>query len=99
MGRLGCDFTKPRTIDSYLYFSVRGDAELAGAELRAKGFHVVIERSAVGTDWLCRVSKSMIPKQEALGHLRTFLMDLARSFRGVYDGWETQIGEDEGGAD
>ena len=99
MRRLGCDFSRPRIIDTYLYFPAHQDAELAGAQLRAMGFHVEIEHSAVGTDWLCLASKSMMPEQETLSRLRVSLTELAYVFRGAYDGWETQVGDDEENAD
>jgi hypothetical protein len=85
-------------IDSYLYFQARQDAESAGMELRTTGFHVEIEQSATGSDWLCLASKWILPEHELLIRLRISLTDLARKFRGVYDGWETQVGDNECGA-
>jgi hypothetical protein len=99
MRRLGCDFSRPRDIHSYLYFPVRENAELAGSQLRREGFLVDIQQSAMNTDWLCLASKCMVPEQEELTELRIFLTDLTQRFGGNYDGWETEVGRDEAGQD
>jgi len=89
--RIGSDVSKPRLANFYFYFRSRSNAELAGAELTASGFSVVVDKSAGGYKWLCLASKTMVPQARDLYTLRRRFSDLAEKLDGEYDGWETEV--------
>lgn len=89
--RIGADVSKPHLTNFYLYFQSRSSAELAGVELTASGFSVVVDKSAEGYQWLCLASKRMAPQARELSSLRNKFSNLAKRLNGEYDGWETEV--------
>lgn len=57
----------------------------------AKEFQVKVEKAAKGDDWLCYVTKTMVPDLVALQKIRQDFTSLANSLNGEYDGWGTPV--------
>lgn len=87
----GSNLGKPHPIEFFLYFPDQENANKAKVELIARGFHVEVNRSAAGFEWLCFVKKEMVPNHKALVSLRDTLNVLAGKYFGQYDGWGTPI--------
>jgi hypothetical protein len=96
MQRLGSDVSKAHPTNFYFYFRSQTNAELAGIELTASGFSVVVDKSAKGHNWLCLASKEMIPQAAELASLRRRFSDLAKRLDGDYDGWEAEVNPEDG---
>lgn len=69
----------------YLYFPDEEAARRAAAAIADDGLQPVVELTAVGDDWLVRVSGGRSEFEEATKHLER----VAKDFGGHYDGWES----------
>jgi hypothetical protein len=88
--KAGSDVSKPHTIDFYLYFPTDSAAEQAATRMRQVGFQVEVKKAAKGNDWLCLGTKRVIPELSTIQGITRDLDALAKSFHGVYDGWEAK---------
>jgi hypothetical protein len=89
--RFDVDLSKPRDTLFYLYFPAEADARLAQEELVGRGFSVEVDRAAMGTQWLCLATKKVAPQLAEISSLTSSLIELAKEYRGMFDGWETAI--------
>jgi regulator of RNase E activity RraB len=89
--KAGSDLSKPHKIEFFLYFATQPVAEQAAARIRAVGFDVEVKAAAVGANWLCFATKTMVPDLPVLQKIRRDFNDLAASLSGEYDGWGTEV--------
>jgi hypothetical protein len=94
--RLSSDVSQSHPTNFYFCFRSQTNAELAGIELTASGFSVVVDKSVKGHNWLCLASKEMIPQAAELASLRRRFSDLAKRLDGDYDGWEAEVNPEDG---
>lgn len=94
--RLESDLTKTHSIDFYLYFSTKNIASEVARQLNAEGFATEVRLGADEKNWLCLATKRMIPDESALNSLGTSFENLAESYQGEFDGWESEVVKEEG---
>ena len=94
--RLESDLTKAHSIDFYLYFSTKDIASEVARQLSAEGFATEVRLGADEKNWLCLATKRMIPDESALNSLGTSFENLAESYQGEFDGWESEVIKEEG---
>lgn len=93
--RGSADLSKERLIRFYFYFPIRKTARTALGKLQELGFSAeCIERSGKA-GWLCLVSKEVVPRLAELIRLHRLLDRIAEQLGGEYDGWETELSNDE----
>jgi hypothetical protein len=100
------------TMDYYLYFPSEDAARRVAARLNARGFTTSVQPSRIkpsdfkpritpsesgdGRLWLTLATRSMTPADPA--GMRPYFTDLCKSEHGVYDGWETEITNEQADA-
>jgi regulator of RNase E activity RraB len=89
--KAGSDLSKQHKIEFFLYFPSQSAAEQAASRIQDAGFQVESQRAAEGDDWLCFVTKTMIPELSALQRISSDFNSLAASLKGEYDGWGTEV--------
>jgi hypothetical protein len=94
--RLESDLTKAHSLDFYLYFSSKNIATEAARQLSGEGFATGVRLGADEKNWLCLATKRMIPDESALNSLGTSFENLAESYQGEFDGWESEVMKGEG---
>jgi hypothetical protein len=94
----GADVSQPTAIRHYLYVPTHAEAELAVAELTARGFAAVLTPplGALGdgttsTDWGVVATETAAPSIEHVRATRAVFARLATKFGGTYDGWEAAV--------
>ncbi len=84
----GADLSQPRRVMHHLRFPSR-EAALAVAEsMRADGYTVALDRSAIGETWLARAETTAVVSAESCARDRARFVILAAASGGEYDGWE-----------
>jgi Regulator of ribonuclease activity B len=93
LGELGdaSDVDAVHLVQHYIYFPSESDGKAVAQQLRRAGFDVVDRLGADGANWLVLAKQPMIPTEEAIGELRTFLEAVAAEHGGEYDGWEAEV--------
>jgi hypothetical protein len=94
--RLESDLTKAHSMDFYFYFSTENIASEVARQLSTEGFATEVRLGADEKNWLCLATKGMVPDESALNSLGTSFQNLAESYRGEFDGWESEVIKDEG---
>ena len=94
--RLESDLTKAHSIDFYLYFLTKNIASEVARQLSAEGFATEVHLGADEKNWLCLATKRMILDESALNSLGTSFENLAESYQGEFDGWESEVIKDQG---
>jgi len=94
--RLASDLTKAHSMDFYFYFSGEQIASGVARQLSAAGLDTKVDLGADKKSWLCLTTKRMIPDESALNLLGTSFENLAESYQGEFDGWESEVIKDEG---
>lgn len=89
--KAGADLSKPTEVNYYLYFQDRKAADSAAAHVGPGPLAATVRRAGDDSAWLCFVTGTMIPSQEAIRAYTTRLAGLARTYHGEYDGWEAAI--------
>jgi regulator of ribonuclease activity B len=88
----GADLSKPTEMSFYLYFPAEDDAENAAAELRRSGYAAEVRPPLPDFDeWLCYVTREMVPSATGIDDARSKLESVANRFGGDFDGWEAAI--------
>jgi hypothetical protein len=85
------DLSKPHNIEFFLYFPTKTAASDAATRIELQGFKTRVTRAGKGADWLCFVTKPMIPEHAALLSIRNSFEALASSLDGEYDGWGARV--------
>lgn len=91
MRKAGADLSKPTEVLYYLYFQDRVSADSAAARVGAGPLLASVRRAADDTAWLCLVTGTMVPSEEAIRSYTTRLVALAKTYHGEYDGWEAAV--------
>ena len=81
---------KTQSIDHFLYFPKKSDAEKAAQQLRNKEWIVEVKLGADGENWLV-LGKQPAPIAEDIEDLRDELERLAKKHHGEYDGWGAAV--------
>ena len=79
------------SLDHYLYFPKRSNAEEAANRLRAKKWLVSVRMGADNKNWLTFAQQ---PAPFDLEDSRDELEAMAKELRGEYDGWEVSAPQD-----
>ena len=87
----GADLSKATEINYYLYFPDRQSADSTAAHVGPGPLKATVRRAADDSAWLCLVTGTMVPTEGAIRAYTTRLVDLARTYHGVYDGWEAAL--------
>ena len=87
----GADLSKATEVNYYLYFRDRQAADSAAAHVGAGPLAASVRRAADDSAWLCLVTGQMVPSQEAIRTYTKRLFELAKTYRGEYDGWEAAV--------
>jgi hypothetical protein len=77
----------------YFYFPDPAAAQRVADQLRARDFAVIVDRPALGTDWLVLASKEMLTQSGSIEDLRTEFEAMAGKEGGEYDGWEVELAD------
>jgi hypothetical protein len=91
LGASESDISVPHEFSFYFYFPTHLVAERASDAARAAGYTVVVRPAAKGTDWLCLVSRYLIPSTAPWAEIETFAHELASTYDGEFDGWESEV--------
>lgn len=87
----GADLTKPTNVNAYLYFEALEDAERAAAEVSTPEMTATVKRAADDSAWLCFLTGTMVPSENAIRALSIRLLAVAAAHSGEYDGWEAAV--------
>jgi hypothetical protein len=85
------DLSKPHQIEFFVYLPSEEAAHKAADQIRSKGFGAKVDRAALGPNWLCLATKSMVPDLVTIEGIRSDFDRIARSLGGEYDGWGTPV--------
>jgi Regulator of ribonuclease activity B len=80
----------PKSLEHYLYFPRKSNAEQAAERLRAKGWEVEVKKGADGRNWLASAKQSA-PVEDDIEEIRDELERLAEELGGEYDGWGASV--------
>lgn len=87
----GSNTNKPHSFDFYLYFPSEAAAHTAAEKVRERQFTAKVMLGADQKNWLCRVSKILVPESAPLDEIREFFEQLASTLHGDFDGWESDV--------
>ena len=87
----GADLSKPHDPEFFLYLPDKSAAERVAGTLRAEGFQVEVTRAAVGDNWLCLATKTLVLTHEGMTTLRKRFTAIVVEYRGEYDGWGSEV--------
>jgi regulator of ribonuclease activity B len=91
LAKAGSRLSQSHNIEFFLYFPTESVAQEAASRIKKLGFGVKVGPAAQGPQWLCFVTKEMVPELAALQKIRTDFEQLATSLGGEYDGWGTGV--------
>jgi Regulator of ribonuclease activity B len=90
--RAGSDLSKPHATEFYLYFARESSAREASIELRDAGYQLHrIGASSKAGEWVVIAGRNIVPTLAEITRLTSELNRLARTHKGVYDGWEAAV--------
>jgi Regulator of ribonuclease activity B len=75
--------------DFYLYFPAESDAHAASTTLRDEGYEVDMRLGADDVNWLALATMKIA--REELEKVDARMAEVARAFRGDYDGYEMDV--------
>ena len=84
----GADLLQPRHVTHHLHFPSREVALAVAESMRADGYTVALDRSAIGETWLARAETTAVVSAESCARDRARFVVLAAASGGEYDGWE-----------
>jgi hypothetical protein len=87
----GSDLSKPHDLEFFLYFSDEARAATACRQLTAEGYAGKVDRAAKGPQWMCFVTRRLVPDHAAMVAIRRRMNELAAAGGGEYDGWGTPV--------
>ena len=87
----GSDFSQTHPFDFYFYHADKEGAESICKDLSAYGFRIAVKEGALGGEWLCLASYTMLPSIENLTQIELLFEEMIEIHGGEYDGWETII--------
>lgn len=86
-------FEHLKTIEHYLYFHLKKNAQEAARRLTAKGWIVDIRMGADGENWLT-LAKQPAPLEDDIEKARDELETITNELDGQYDGWGAPVRRD-----
>jgi hypothetical protein len=89
--KAGSRLDQPHPLRHYLYVPDQAGANAAASALRREGFEATVERAAMGNDWVVLITHQIVPSPENVAKTRTRFEQLAKQYKGEYDGWEAGI--------
>jgi hypothetical protein len=96
LARAGSDLTREHRIEFYLYFPREETAHEADSILRAEGFETRLSQDEKEKDWTLLATRRMRPELAPLRAVRDRLTTLVAEKGGTYDGWGTEVENDDG---
>ena len=87
MRSLGWDMSEQRSLENFLYFPTREEAERASIKIISLGYEVEVKPGVQGADWLAQANRRQVPTIETIRAMRTELTSIAQADGGQYDGW------------
>lgn len=87
--KAGHDFSKPTTVDFYLYFPEEGAARGTLQALSSDGYSGEIKM--VNGQWECHLTKTMVISAEVIDMERFKMRELTVNSGGQYDGWGAPV--------
>ncbi|MCC7230295.1 MAG: ribonuclease E inhibitor RraB [Fimbriimonadaceae bacterium] len=87
--KAGHDFTKPTTVDFYLYFPEEGAARGTLQALSSDGYAGEIKMT--NGQWECHLTKTMVISAEAIDMERLKMREMTVNSGGHYDGWGAPV--------
>ncbi len=82
-----------RRVDHYLFFKSKSDLTLCKTELETKGFN--IDSSTINTEFdmpfTLHIWKESKVDIDSIHPVTSELRELAKKYKGIYDGWETSV--------
>lgn len=93
LARAGSDLTRLHVVEFYLYLPSEELAHETAAILRDEGFESRISRNE--SDWTLLASRRMRPELAPLRAVRDRLTALVTQRGGSYDGWGTEVENDD----
>ena len=76
----------------FLYFPTEAHARSAANVAQREGFAAKVSAPVQGhSEWLCRLTREMVPSRAAIKATRARLEELATSLGGEFDGWEAAV--------
>jgi hypothetical protein len=87
----GSDLKRSHKFDFYLYFPLEGSARITAENLKKDGYDVQVALGATGSNWLCVATKTLAPATAPLNEVGTRMEQVAREFKGEFDGWEAEV--------
>ena len=91
LGASESDISVPHEFSFYFYFPGQSAAERAGDADRVAGYTVVVRPAARGSDCLCLASRYLIPATARWSEIESFAYELASTYHGEFDGWESEV--------
>lgn len=90
---LGSDPDRLHTVEFFFYFPNEKNAKLAASVMEREGFETDVYPPDNGDEWLCVVTKAMLPVHYEFAELRHWFNTLTNELGGKYDGWGTAVEE------
>jgi hypothetical protein len=92
MVEAGADLSKATETIFYLYFPNEEQARRVASYCESEGYAAEVGEPLEGyTEWLCRLTRQMVPSRDIMEARARRLQALAIEFEGEFDGWEPAI--------
>lgn len=75
-------------VHCYLNFKQHDKATSAAAKLKHDAFQVDVQQDSEGVKWLVTATVELIPTKVSFDELRKMMKEIAKTYRGKYDGWK-----------
>jgi hypothetical protein len=98
LARAGSDLTREHLIEFYLYFPREDTANTVAVILQGEGFGTRMSQNDKEKDWTLLATRRMRPELAPLRAVRDRLTALVTEKGGSYDGWGTEVENDDGAA-
>ncbi len=98
LARAGSDLTREHLIEFYLLFPREETARTVAVILQGEGFDTRISQNEKEKDWTLLATRRMRPELAPLRAVRDRLTALVAERGGTYDGWGTEVENDDGAA-
>jgi hypothetical protein len=98
LARAGSDLTREHLIEFYLLFPREETARAVAVILQGEGFDTRMSQNEKEKDWTLLATRRMRPELAPLRAVRDRLTALVAERGGTYDGWGTEVENDDGAA-
>lgn len=88
----GADLSLATETRFYLYFPTEATARHAANTATSEGYAAIVREPLEGyADWLCLLTRTLVPSRSEIKAARARLEHLAISLHGEFDGWEAAV--------